>query len=272
MRSSADPHAAEAQLPRSTPGSTASAEATVQAGCLACGWMGCPFSHRLFWTRGSQAPRKQFCLNEVLFALLLEARRLCGHSQYVVIGSLSVLGVVARSTCRAPWARAARTTRSTASTSTQGLSTVALRMKAANFVDSQEQAGAAALLEQVKSGLWRGRPWLRRLRRCAQAAPPPAPEELLEHRQASEGDWSRSHPPAQPRGYVLHNTNRIPTGRADTVRDIDRCASFSRFPDCCPTCRGACDRRPVPTQAGTGACGRRRFPPPPPATAPSAAL
>ena len=30
---------------------------------------------------------------DALFALLLEARRLCGHSRYVVIGSLSVLGV-----------------------------------------------------------------------------------------------------------------------------------------------------------------------------------
>lgn len=30
---------------------------------------------------------------EALFALLQEAKRLCGHSQYVVIGSLSVLGV-----------------------------------------------------------------------------------------------------------------------------------------------------------------------------------
>jgi hypothetical protein len=30
---------------------------------------------------------------EALFALLAEARRLCGHSEYVVVGSLSVLGV-----------------------------------------------------------------------------------------------------------------------------------------------------------------------------------
>lgn len=28
-----------------------------------------------------------------LFALLSEARKLCGHSDYVVIGSLSVLGM-----------------------------------------------------------------------------------------------------------------------------------------------------------------------------------
>jgi hypothetical protein len=30
---------------------------------------------------------------EALFALLVEAKRLCGHSDYVVIGSLSVLGM-----------------------------------------------------------------------------------------------------------------------------------------------------------------------------------
>jgi len=30
---------------------------------------------------------------DALFALLAEAKRLCGHSQYVVIGSLSVLGM-----------------------------------------------------------------------------------------------------------------------------------------------------------------------------------
>jgi len=30
---------------------------------------------------------------EILFTLLAEARRLCGHSEYVVIGSLSVLGL-----------------------------------------------------------------------------------------------------------------------------------------------------------------------------------
>ena len=30
---------------------------------------------------------------DALFALLAEARKLCGHSEYVVIGSLSVLGM-----------------------------------------------------------------------------------------------------------------------------------------------------------------------------------